>query len=115
MARTNKRLAQNNKTNLLAPMYIDPRWQQVLPNGGCDGPQPFILKEGNPLMLKQYVETVKRLGTDKDGVVSLEYVIVAACVCAVVIAVFNTGGSLPGALTSGFSKITAALAKLVIS
>ena len=33
-------------------------------------------------MLKHYVEAVKRLSTDKDGVVSLEYVIVAACVVA---------------------------------
>ena len=40
-------------------------------------------------MLKQYVETVKRLGTDKDGVVWLEYVIVAAVYRrAVVIALF---------------------------
>ena len=63
-------------------------------------------------MLKNYVETLKRLGTDKDGVVSFEYVIVAACVCVVVIAAFNTGGSLPGALTSGFAKVTAAIAAL---
>ena len=33
-------------------------------------------------MLKNYVETVKRLSTDKDGVVSFEYVIVAACIVA---------------------------------
>jgi Flp pilus assembly pilin Flp len=66
-------------------------------------------------MLKYYVkasETVRRLRTDKDGVVSLEYVIVAACVCVVVIAAFSTGGSLPQALTDGFGKITAAIAKL---
>jgi len=66
-------------------------------------------------MLKYYVkasEAVRRLRTDKDGVVSLEYVIVAACVCVVVIAAFNTGGSLPGALTSGFAKVTAAIAAL---
>ena len=63
-------------------------------------------------MLKHYVESVKRLSTDKDGVVSLEYVIVAACVCVVVIAAFNTGGSLPGALATGFGKITTALGTL---
>ena len=34
-------------------------------------------------MLKNYIETVKRLSTDKDGVVSFEYVIVAACIVAV--------------------------------
>ena len=64
-------------------------------------------------MLKYYVkatEALKRLRTDKDGVVSLEYVIVAACVVTVVIAAFNTGGSLPGALTSGFTAITTAMA-----
>jgi Flp pilus assembly pilin Flp len=57
-------------------------------------------------------EAVKRLRTDKDGVVSLEYVIVAACVCTVVIAAFNTGGSLPGALTAGFTAVTNAMATL---
>ncbi len=44
-------------------------------------------------MLKHYVEAVKRLRTDKDGVVSFEYVIVAACVVAVVVAAFGTGAS----------------------
>jgi pilus assembly protein Flp/PilA len=66
-------------------------------------------------MLKFYVqarEAVERLSTDKGGVVSLEYVVVAACVVAVVIAAFNTGGSLPGALTTGFGAITTAMAGL---
>ena len=66
-------------------------------------------------MLKHYINTRKallRLSTDKDGVVSLEYVIVAACVVTVVIAAFNTGGSLPAALTTGFTKITTAMAGL---
>jgi Flp pilus assembly pilin Flp len=66
-------------------------------------------------MLKYYIkatEALHRLRTDKDGVVSLEYVIVAACVATVVIAAFNTGGSLPGALTTGFTKITNAMATL---
>ena len=66
-------------------------------------------------MLKHWINTRKallRLGADKDGVVSLEYVIVAACVVTVVIAAFNTGGSLPGALTSGFTAITTAMAAL---
>ena len=65
-------------------------------------------------MLKHYINTrdaLLRLSTDKDGVVSLEYVIVAACVVAVVIAAFSTGGSLPGALTSGFTAITTAMAR----
>ena len=42
-------------------------------------------------MLKNYVEAVKRLSTDKDGVVSFEYVIVAACVVGAVAAAFGTG------------------------
>jgi Flp pilus assembly pilin Flp len=66
-------------------------------------------------MLKHWINTRKallRLSADKDGVVSLEYVIVAACVVTVVIAAFNTGGSLPGALTSGFTAITTAMAAL---
>ena len=66
-------------------------------------------------MLKYYVKTteaLKRLRTDKDGVVSLEYVIVGACVVAVVITAFSAGGSLPGALTTGFTAITNAIAGL---
>ena len=45
-------------------------------------------------MLKLYVktiETLRRLRTDKDGVVSFEYVIVAACIVAAVVAAFGTG------------------------
>ena len=64
-------------------------------------------------MLRHHINTRKallRLSTDEDGVVSLEYVIVAACVVGVVIAAFGTGGSLPGALTSGFTVITTAMA-----
>jgi pilus assembly protein Flp/PilA len=70
---------------------------------------------GNYDMLKHYInscDALLRLSTDEAGVVSLEYVIVAACVVAVVIAAFSTGGSLPGALTSGFTAITTAMAAL---
>ena len=45
-------------------------------------------------MLKLYVKTRKTVGrllTDKDGVVSFEYVIVAACIVAAVAAAFGTG------------------------
>ena len=66
-------------------------------------------------MLKHYINTreaLLRLSTDRDGVVSLEYVIVAACVVTVVIAAFNTGGSLPATLTSGFTAITTAMGGL---
>jgi pilus assembly protein Flp/PilA len=43
-------------------------------------------------MLKCYeaTEALKRLGADKDGVVSFEYVIVAACIVAAVVAAFGT-------------------------
>ena len=65
-------------------------------------------------MLKHYVESVKRLSTDKDGVVSLEYVIVGAVVCAVVIALFQGNGTntLNGALTTGFTAIQTAMTGL---
>ena len=56
-------------------------------------------------MLKNYLKSVKRLSTDEDGVVSFEYVIVAACIIAVVAAAFGTGrwGS-PSALSAGLSR-----------
>ena len=59
-------------------------------------------------MLRYYVRTteaLKRLRTDKDGVVSLEYVIVGAGVCAVVLALVQGTGTntLSGALTTGFT------------
>jgi pilus assembly protein Flp/PilA len=44
-------------------------------------------------MLEFYIEAseaVKRLATDQDGVVSFEYVIVAACIVAAVAAAFGT-------------------------
>ena len=44
-------------------------------------------------MLKYYFKTteaLKRLSADKDGVVSFEYVIVAACIVAAVAAAFGT-------------------------
>jgi len=68
-------------------------------------------------MLKYYIkarEAVERLRTDKDGVVSLEYVIVGAVVCVVVLAVFNGTGttSLRGALNSGFTAISGAMTGL---
>ncbi len=57
-------------------------------------------------MLKFYIKThqaVERLRTDKDGVVSFEYVIVAACIVGAVVAAFSTGGYWPlgTALTHG--------------
>ena len=63
-------------------------------------------------MLK-YIETVKRLSSDKDGVVSFEYVIVAACIIAVVSLGFGTGGPLQTALTSAITSIGTALTAAV--
>jgi pilus assembly protein Flp/PilA len=42
------------------------------------------------LKYREATEALKRLGTDKDGVVSFEYVIVAACIVAAVVAAFGT-------------------------
>ena len=65
-------------------------------------------------MLKYYIRTteaLKRLRTDQDGVVSFEYIIVAACIIGAVAAAFGTGatgaigtalsGGIPSASTSG--------------
>jgi Flp pilus assembly pilin Flp len=65
-------------------------------------------------MLKVYMKTrdlADRLLTDKDGVVSLEYVIVGAAVAGVVALVFGGTGTntLNGVLTQGFTNITTAM------
>ena len=62
-------------------------------------------------MLKYYVKTteaLKRLCTDQDGVVSFEYVIVAVCIIAAVLAAFgtNTQTGIGSALNTGIQKIT---------
>jgi Flp pilus assembly pilin Flp len=63
-------------------------------------------------MLKFYVKAhdlLDRLRTDKDGVVSFEYIIVAACIIGAVAAAFGTGagGAIGTALTGGINAITA--------
>ncbi|WP_456780960.1 hypothetical protein [Bradyrhizobium sp. USDA 3315] len=52
-------------------------------------------------------ETFKRLRDNQDGVVSFEYVIVAACIVAAVAAAFGSGGTGPlvDALSSAISTI----------
>jgi pilus assembly protein Flp/PilA len=63
-------------------------------------------------MLKFYVkatEALHSLRTNEKGVVSFEYIIVAACIVAVVIAVFQTDNSIKTALTTGIGKITTAM------
>jgi len=69
-------------------------------------------------MLKFYVKTrdaMERLFSDKDGVVSFEYVIVAACVVAAVAAAFGTGATsgiglvLSNAITKIGTSVTSAV------
>ena len=67
-------------------------------------------------MLKYYIKTteaLKRLRTDNDGVVSFEYVIVAACIIAVVSLGFGTGGPLQTALTTAITTVGTALTTAV--
>jgi Flp pilus assembly pilin Flp len=67
-------------------------------------------------MLKYYIKTteaLKRLRTDNDGVVSFEYVIVAACIIAVVSLAFGTGGPLQTALSNAITTIGSALTNAV--
>ncbi|MBR1298597.1 Flp family type IVb pilin [Bradyrhizobium sp. AUGA SZCCT0042] len=61
------------------------------------------------------ISALKRLRTDKDGVVSFEYVIVAACIVGAVIAAFGTsaGGTVATVLTSGISTISTAISAAV--
>jgi pilus assembly protein Flp/PilA len=69
-------------------------------------------------MLKFYVQTseaLKSLRDNKDGVVSFEYVIVAACIIGAVAAAFGTGATgaigtaLTNAITAIAAKVTAAI------
>ncbi|MDN4986796.1 hypothetical protein QY049_26905 [Bradyrhizobium sp. WYCCWR 13022] len=65
-------------------------------------------------MLKYYIKTteaLKQLRADARGVVSFEYVIVAACIVGAVAAAFGTGagGGIASALTTAIGKITAAI------
>ena len=59
----------------------------------------------------QASNSLRRLRADQDGVVSFEYVAVAACIIATVVTVFTATGSTSifGALTSMLDKIYAAI------
>jgi hypothetical protein len=64
-------------------------------------------------MQKYYVKTrdaLERLRRDQDGVVSFEYIIVAACIIGAVAAAFGTDATTGIGLTlaNGIAKITAA-------
>ena len=63
-------------------------------------------------MLKLYIkarEAVEGLRTDKDGVVSFEYIIVACLIIGVVGAAFAKTGPLNTALVNGIAGIATAL------
>jgi pilus assembly protein Flp/PilA len=65
-------------------------------------------------MLKFYIKTTEalhRLRTDNDGVVSFEYVMVAACIVFAVALAFgdSTGGKIKDALTTALAAIVAKL------
>jgi pilus assembly protein Flp/PilA len=80
----------------------------------------FILEEGNPLMLKYYIKgsaLLERLRMDKDGVVSFEYLIVAACIVAAVLFAFggNGAGTIGAALSTGIADIVAALNAAILA
>ena len=69
-------------------------------------------------MLNYYVKTteaLKNLRTDQEGVVSFEYIIVAACIIGAVAAAFGTGatGAIGQALTGGITSITNAFTAAV--
>ncbi|MBR1179818.1 hypothetical protein JQ617_38030 [Bradyrhizobium sp. KB893862 SZCCT0404] len=60
--------------------------------------------------MKFYIEATRKLKSlyaDRDGVVSFEYIIVAACIVAAVAAVFSTdtGAGIGSALSTGLSAI----------
>ncbi|WP_342722789.1 hypothetical protein AAFG07_26570 [Bradyrhizobium sp. B097] len=69
-------------------------------------------------MLQSYIkitEGFERLRTDKDGVVSFEYVIVAACIVAAVSAAFGTGtaSGIGSVLLTSITSIGTAVANAV--
>jgi pilus assembly protein Flp/PilA len=69
-------------------------------------------------MLNYYIKTteaLKKLRTDQDGVVSFEYIIVAACIIGAVAAAFGTGagGAIATALSTGITAITTAFTAAV--
>jgi Flp pilus assembly pilin Flp len=70
-------------------------------------------------MLKYYIKTteaLKRLRANEAGVVSFEYVIVAACIVAAVSLAFGVGGTGPisSALSSAISTISSKVAAAVV-
>jgi pilus assembly protein Flp/PilA len=75
------------------------------------------LEKGISAMSKYYIkstEALKGLRADTAGVVSFEYVIVAACVVGAVVLAFGTGAN--GAMTQALSNaITNIMAKVTLA
>ncbi|MBR1283036.1 hypothetical protein JQ597_13400 [Bradyrhizobium sp. AUGA SZCCT0177] len=65
--------------------------------------------------MRNFLNDVKTLSKDQDGVVSFEYIIVAACIIGAVVAAFGTGtgGAIATALSGGITAITAAFTAAV--
>ncbi|MBR1210285.1 hypothetical protein [Bradyrhizobium sp. JYMT SZCCT0180] len=65
--------------------------------------------------MRNFLNDVKSLSKDQDGVVSFEYIIVAACIIGAVVAAFGTtaGGAIATALSGGITAITAAFTSAV--
>ncbi|MBR1155276.1 hypothetical protein [Bradyrhizobium sp. JYMT SZCCT0428] len=65
--------------------------------------------------MRNFLNDMKSLSKDQDGVVSFEYIIVAACIIGAVVAAFGTGagGAIATALTGGITSITAAFTAAV--
>jgi len=94
--------------NWIAPIAPTASLLKVLPSG--QGRIPPVLG-----YRVKSTDALKRLRTDKDGVVSFEYVMVAACIVGAVSAAFGTsaGGAVATALTSGIGTISAAISAAV--
>ena len=72
------------------------------------------------MLLKYCIKTteaLKQLRADTKGVVSFEYVIVAACIVGAVMLAFGTGngGAIATALNGAIAKITGAIGNITIS
>jgi pilus assembly protein Flp/PilA len=61
--------------------------------------------------MRKFLNDVKNLSKDQDGVVSFEYVLVAGCVVAAVAVAFGTsaGGAIADALTAAITSIVSKL------
>jgi Flp pilus assembly pilin Flp len=61
------------------------------------------------LKLCELLRHLRQLSRDNRGVVSLEYLIVAASLVAIVSVAFGAGGPLQTALTTGLNNISTAI------